>query len=180
MGGVAAALAFPRLAEGSVARAVTLSELVYRSRHVLVGTSVDAFCTWERIGSRSRIVTYSSVRVERPLDGRPPANREIVIRTLGGSIGDRGQIVHGEAVVALGERAAVFLHEIAPDVFAVTAMAQGHYPVEVGVGGVERLRSATGDLELLNTANAAVLRLHGRTLSEVEGFLSEELAHGAR
>lgn len=174
------ALASPRAAHASVARAVTLGALVYRSRHVLVGTSVDAFCRWERIGNRSRIVTYSLVQVDRPLDGRAPDTREIMVRTLGGSVGDRGQIVHGEAVVALGERAAVFLHNVAPDVFAVTEMAQGHYPIEVDDRGVLRLRSAVADLELLDAPGAAVRRLHGSTLPETESALAEELARGGR
>lgn len=174
------ALTVSRAAEASIARAVTLGELVYRSRYVLVGTSVDAFCRWERIGKRSRIVTYSVIQVDRPLDGRPPDTSEVMVRTLGGSVGDRGQVVHGEAVVALGRRAALFLHDVAPDVLAVTGMAQGHYPVEPDLQGVARLRAATGDLELLDMPDAAVHRLHGSSFAEAEAVLSEELARGAR
>jgi hypothetical protein len=177
---VVGALPLSHVARASVARAVGLGELVYRSRCIVVGTSVDAFCRWERIGSRSRIVTYSVLQVERPLDGRPPDTSELMVRTLGGIVGDRGQIVHGEAVVALGERAAVFLQDAAPDVLAVTAAAQGYYPVFADAGGVARLNSAIADLELLDAQDAAVHRLVGRSLDEVEVFLSDELVRGAR
>lgn len=177
---MAGALPLSHLAKASVARAVTLGELVYRSRYVVVGTSVDAFSRWERIGNRSRIVTYSLIQVDRPLDGRPPDASELRVRTLGGTVGDRGQIVHGEAAVALGERAAVFLQDAAPDVFAVTAMAQGYYPVVADASGVARLRTAIADLDLLDSADAAVHRLEGRSFDEAEAFLSEELARGAR
>jgi hypothetical protein len=177
---VAGALPLSHVAKASVARAVGLGELVYRSRCIVVGTSVDAFCRWERIGSRSRIVTYSLVQVERPLDGRPPDTSELMVRTLGGSVGDRGQIVHGEAVVALGERAAVFLQDAAPAVFAVTAAAQGYYPVLADGRGVARLASAIANLDLVGSQDAAVHRLDGRSLDEAEVLLSEELARGAR
>lgn len=181
LGGMAlATLTASRAAEASIARAVTVGELVYRSRHVLVGTSMDAFCRWERIGKRSRIVTYSVVRVERPLDGRPPDTSEVMVRTLGGTVGDLGQIVHGEAVVALGAKAALFLHDVAPDVLAVTGMAQGYYPIERDHEGVERLRAAVSDLELRDVPDAAVRRLHGSSMAEAEAVLSEELARGTR
>jgi hypothetical protein len=175
-----AGLTASRAAEASIARAVTVGELLYRSRYVLVGTSLDAFCRWERIGKRSRIVTYRVLRVDRPLDGRPPDTSELMVRTLGGSVGDLGQIVHGEAVITLGAKSALFLHEVAPDVLAVTGMAQGCYPVVPDLHGVERLRSGASDLELLDVPDAAVHRLHGSSMAEAEALLSEELARGAR
>jgi hypothetical protein len=184
LGGMAlASLSVSSVAEASVARAMTVGELVYRSRYVVVGTSADAFCRWEKIGARSRIVTYRVLRVERPLDGRPPDTSELMVRTLGGSVGDLGQIVHGEAVITLGAKMALFLHDVhdtASDVLAVTGMAQGCYPVERDPQGIERLRSAVSDLELRDVPGAAVRRLHGSSMAEAEALLAEELARGAR
>jgi hypothetical protein len=166
-------------AEASVARALSLSELVLRSRHAVIGTPRDAYCQWETIGKRRRIVTYSLVAVEQPLDGQPTETSEVLVRTLGGSIGDLGQIVHGEAPLALHQPAAVFLAELAPSVFRVTAMSQGHYPVRVE-SGVRRVRAGLASLELLGAEGGAVQRLHGRTVGEVEGMIAEEMRRAAR
>lgn len=170
----------PGWARASVARAVSLTELVYRSQHVVAGTSVDAWSLWENVGRRSRIVTYSVVRVEQPLDGRDTPSAELAVRTLGGVVGDTGQIVHGEAVVALKETAAMFLTGVSRDVFVVTEMAQGYYAVQPDVSGVKRLRARVGDLELAITPESAVHRLDGRSLTDAEADLARELVRGAR
>jgi hypothetical protein len=169
-----------RPARASVARGLSLGELLYDSRHVVLGTAVDSFARWERVGSRSCIVTYSVFHVEQPLDGRAPATSEVMIRSLGGTVGDVGQTFHGEAVVALQQRAAVFIHDVAPDVYVVTAMAQGYYPVLPDPKGVHRLRAAFGSVELVAAPSAAMSRMHGRTVPEACDLIAEEQARGAR
>src|ERR1051325_1716440 len=57
--GASSVALFPRSAGASVARGLTLGELVYESGHVLIGKSVDSFANWEQIGKRRAIVTYS-------------------------------------------------------------------------------------------------------------------------
>jgi hypothetical protein len=164
-------------AEASVARALSLAELVYESQHVVLGTAVDSFAQWERIGKRKCIVTYSVFRVEQPLDGRTPDTSELMVRTLGGTVGDIGQTFHGEAVVALNERSALFLHDAGPSLYSVTAMSQGHYPVRPDTKGVHRLRAAFGSVELVGT-DAAMQRLHERTVPEAESLIAKELVLG--
>lgn len=161
-------------ASASVARAVSLRELVELSRCFILGTPVSGSCQWEQVGKRRRIVTYSVVQVETTLFGEAPDSSEVLVRSLGGSIGNVGQIVHGEAVLALHERAAVFLSDVVPGVLRVTAMSQGHYPVRADQHGVHRLRSGVSSLELVGE-NAAVRRLAGRTLSEVQSMIAAEL-----
>lgn len=147
---------------------------------MLVGTAVDAQCQWELIGKRKRIVTYSLVRVEAALDGVAPESDEVLVRTLGGSIGDLGQVVHGEAMLALGERSAVFLADATPGVFRVTAMSQGHYPIRMDPVGVHRLRAGVSSMELLGAEDAAVRRLDGRTVTEAQTLLAGELSRARR
>jgi hypothetical protein len=168
------------VAQGSVARAVGLNELVNKSRHAIVGTAIDASCKWETIGKRKRIVTYSLVRLEDSVDGRVPGTNEVLVRTLGGAIGDLGQIVHGEAMLALHEPAAVFLTDITEGVFRVTAMSQGHYPLKVERQGLKRLRAGIASLELVGIPDGAVHRLDGRTLGEAQSLVIEELGRGIR
>jgi hypothetical protein len=183
LGGIAAAMAtaLPRPSAASVARAVTVAELLSESRHVVLGAAVDSYAQWERIGQRKCIVTYSVFQVEQSLGAVAPETTELMIRTLGGSVGDVGQIFHGEAVVALHERATVFVNDVARDLFAVTAMAQGHYAVRPDDAGTHRLRAAFDAVELVDRVDAAAMqRLHGRTVPETQAIISRELFHGAR
>lgn len=177
VGGAAAAAASLSLdAKASVARAVPLSELIGRSRHFLLGTPVSAQAVWETVGKRRRVVTYSVVRVESSLALESP-DAEVLVRSLGGTVGDVGQIVHGEALLALGERSAVFLSDVAPGVLRVTAMSQGHYPVRTDKAGVHRLHAALASLELVGKGGA-VERLSGRTLVEAQSLVLSELGNG--
>jgi hypothetical protein len=179
LGGALAALAstplVPRSAEATIVRALTVSDMLKRTEHVVVGTSVGAFAQWETIGQRRCIVTYSTFRVEAPLAGSAPSSTEIAVRTLGGTVGNLGQVFHGEAVVALDERATVFLRRSAPDAFSVVAMAQGYYPVKPDAKGIHRLSASFSATEVIPTPNAAMQRLHGLTLPDAEALLAKEL-----
>lgn len=160
-------------------RAVTLNELVRQSQHAVVATPSDFSSRWETIGGRERIVTYTRVRIEYPLDGNAPKSNELVVRTLGGRVDDIGQIVAGEAPLRRNATAALFLEPIASGAFAVTAMSQGHYPILADDKGARRLRAHALSLKNLNR-DAAVVRLDGRTVVEVEGLVYEEVTRGAR
>lgn len=163
-----------------MARALSLGELVHTSDHAAIGTSVDAFSRWEFVAKRQRIVTYSVIDVERTIDGRAIAKGPLVVRTLGGLVGDVGQVVHGEAVIALGQRTAMFLHGVNPDFFSVVAMAQGAYPVKADDKGVHRLHAAPVSLELRGEVDAAVHRLDNASVASAEAMLAEELTRGTR
>jgi len=169
-----------RRAEASVARALSLGELLYRSSNVLVGTAVDAYAAWEVVGKRRCIVTYSLFRVEEPLDGREPPAPEVTIRTLGGTVGELGQKFFGEADVALRQRATVFVHDTAPSLYVVTAMAQGHYPLLPDDRGVHRLRASFDAVSISDSSDAAMRRLDGRTTAEAAELLAREIDVGRR
>jgi hypothetical protein len=178
LGALSSALFISKGAEASIARALPLGELLYKSSHVLVGTAVDAYSTWELIGKRRCIVTYSLFRVEEPLDGREPPGSEVTIRSLGGIVGDLGQRFFGEAMVALRERAAVFVHDTAPSLYVVTAMAQGHYPLQPDARGVQRLRANFDAVSISDLPEAAMRRLDGRTTPETAELLAREVDIG--
>jgi len=146
----------------------------------VVATALEGTSTWEAIGGRRRIVTHTTVRVEACLDGRSPATSELVVRTLGGIVGDLGQVVAGEAKLTRGKPAALFVEDLSRDVFAVTGMAQGHFPLLADLRGVTRLRPGVALAELVGGPNAAVRRLDGLTVTEAEELISKELADAAR
>ena len=122
----------PRLASATMARAVTLPQLVSLSQYALVGGATDAYSRWETVGTSRRIVTYVRVEVMQPIDGRPPPDTSLMLRTLGGRVGDIGQLVHGEARFEMGTPSVVFVTPDEDGVLGITAMAQGHYPLLAG------------------------------------------------
>ncbi len=173
MGLAGAALALPRLASATLARAITLPELVGLSQYALVGTATDATSRWESVGSTRRIVTYVSIEVTQPIDGRSPPDTKLVLRTLGGRVGDIGQLVHGEARFELGAPSVMFLSPDDDGVLGITAMAQGHYPLGADAGDVVRLRASPNIPSLLRVDGSAVQRLTRRTVVEAEGLVFE-------
>jgi hypothetical protein len=173
MGLGGAVLALPRLASATLARAITLPELVGLSQFALVGTATDASSRWESVGKTRRIVTYVRLEVTQPIDGRPPPDTALMLRTLGGRVGDIGQLVHGEARFELGKNSVVFLSPDEDGVLGITGMAQGHYPLLTAAGDVARLSSSPNIPALVRIEGSAVQRLARRTVVEAEGLVSE-------
>ena len=167
-------------ARATVARALTLAELLHESRYAVLATPVEMSSHWETIGRRRRIVTYSVVRLEGPLDDRSPPSGELVVRTLGGRVGKIGQIVHGEAALRPRERSALFLSEAGSNLFAITAMAQGHYPTRPDASGLVRLSKSPRLDALVETERSAIRLLDGLSLSEAQWLIVRELHPDAR
>jgi hypothetical protein len=134
-----APLGGPNAAEASVSVLLSLDELVGASTSVLVGTAGERKSQWEEIAGGRRIVTYTTVKVDKVITGSPGS--EVVVRTLGGTVGDIGQSVSGEAQLAKGSKAVLFLTKRG-DVTVVAGMAQGHYPVVNDDKGVARLKAS--------------------------------------
>lgn len=167
-GAVTAFVAAP--ARASLARAVRLEELTARSQHVFVGEPLDADSVWERVGQRRHIVTYTRVRTLELFAGADPKQDELLVRTLGGRVGELGELVHGEAVLPLGQQGVLFVMP-ADGALAVTAMAQGHYPIARDQAGRERLQRSPHAAELVAEAGAAVKRLPGLELAEARALI---------
>ena len=170
-----AAWASPRLAGATMARAIRLPELVGLSRFALVGTATDAYSRWETVGKARRIVTYVRLEVTQPIDGRPPPDTSLMVRTLGGRVGDIGQLVHGEARFQLGAASVIFVTPDTDGVLGVTAMAQGHYPLHRDSDDIPRLDASPDMPTLTRVEGSAVQRLVRRTVIEAEGMVSEIL-----
>jgi hypothetical protein len=162
--------ALSRHARASLARAVPVTDLVGRSRHVMVGEPLDSYSVWEQLGGRKHIVTYTRVRAHELLAGADPKQDELLVRTLGGRVGDLGELVHGEALLTLGERSVLFVMPTR-DALGVTAMAQGHYPLSRDAAGAERLRRSPEASELLNEDGSAVKRFTGLRVPEARDLI---------
>lgn len=161
-------------AAATSARPISLRELTQRSRHALLVTPTDAAARWETAYGTRRIVTYTRVLVSQALDGRSSLQSELQVRTLGGKVGHLGQVVHGEARLELDKMNALFLELDDEQVWRVTAMAQGHYPLRADSDGTRRLVRSPDLPEMRLDAAAAVQLLPGRTVLEAERLLAEQ------
>ena len=174
LAGAAAAAFLPRAADASVAKAMTLTDLVGYSDRVVVAMPLEAISRWETVGKRRRIVTYTRLRVDDSLDESGTGD-ELTVRTLGGRVGEVGQIVHGEALLLVGRPAVVFLQPGAAGSFRVTGMAQGHFPLKADSAGKTRLTPSPRLGELVGADRSAVKKLVGQTVTS-----AKQLVHGAR
>lgn len=152
-------------AAATVARALTLRELLSRSTSVLVLTPLARASSWEVIGGSRRIVTDTRARVDELVSGADPKSSEVLVRTLGGRIGKIGQLVSGEAELELGEDCLLFGREFEPARFGVAAMAQGHYPLVTQSGG-KLVRASRQLPALVGQTEAAFQRLSGKSLAD--------------
>ncbi|NLE86992.1 MAG: hypothetical protein GX607_11395 [Myxococcales bacterium] len=160
-------------AEATIARALTTRQLVRASGRVVRGTPVERFSTWENVRGRRRIVTHTRVLVDEDL-ARPHDEREVLVLTWGGRVGDVAQLAHGEAALQVGEESVLFLTEERGGERRVTAMAQGHYPLE-RVGSDLVLRRSPQLPELVDRKDAAVDRLVARRLGDASRLIQEAL-----
>jgi len=115
-------------AAASITTALPLTELVGRADLVFVAVVVRQQARWDE---RRRIVTDVTLRVEECVKGSAAPGDELVLRRLGGVIGDLGMRVEGEPSFADGQRAVLFAQQspVGPHLRAV-GMSQGVMPVE--------------------------------------------------
>jgi len=170
MGSFAATLATASVAHATTARAVSLVDLVRRSSRIARATALDSFARLEDIGGARHVVTYSRLRIDDSIQGAS-GDSETLVRTLGGRVGDLGEIVHGEAELSLNETCLVFLMQDPNGVELVTAMAQGHYPVAIDGGGTPRLRLGRNMPLLVGKAPSAVAQLAGKPFTEARALI---------
>jgi hypothetical protein len=112
----------PSDTHASVSIAVTFDTLVERADAAMTVTPIDANSVWEG----KRIVTYTRLRVDRSIAGQGAS--EVVVKTLGGSVGELGQSVSGEPHFMANESSIVFLRKV-DQAYMVVERAQGQYPV---------------------------------------------------
>ena len=144
-------------ASASAVIALTLDELVEKSDVVVLVTPKSRTARWEG----GRIVTYTTVVVDGSVGGGPAVGDSLVVRTMGGVVGDIGQKVFGEASLPLGTPAVVFLRELPKPLAAtslagarsITGMSQGVMPVVAGADKIQRIGPSATTLNLVPPPN---------------------------
>lgn len=111
-------------ASAAVVVRLPLDDLVTNSTLVVRGTVLSGESFLDEV--TGKIMTRHAFRVEETLKGERQETVSIV--TLGGELGDLGQIVPGEARLLPGEEMVLCLKK-GPDGYAVTGMSQGAFRV---------------------------------------------------
>jgi hypothetical protein len=169
---LASVVVTPAVAHAAIARGLPLSRLVGSSVGVCVGAPTSALSRWITLGRRRVIVTETQLRVHDTIFTRgTPLGAAVVVRTLGGIVGDVGEIVSGEAALNLDEDCVLFLTAGA-DAFYVTGMAQGHFPLDPAPHG-PRLRASPRLPMLRASSNAAVTTLAGLELPAARDLIQK-------
>jgi hypothetical protein len=169
-------------AQASVSIAVTWEGLLRESTAAAVVSPIETHTVWEN----SRIYSYTRLRVDRAVAGNIAASGEAWVRTMGGVVGNIGQIVEGEAVLMPGGQSLLFLRPGPVGTFEVTARGQGQFPI-VGADSklparVVRSHSMGALVAPQFIVSSATIRLaadmlHGRSVDEVAGTIASDWSH---
>jgi hypothetical protein len=140
-------------AAASITVALDLAELVAASEAVVVATVVDRRSQWD---SERRIVTDVTLRIDDTMKGHYGRGEDIVVRRLGGAIGDLGMRVEGEPTFSDGERAVLFAERVGAHLRPV-GMSQGVLRVRLSERGQELVHPGVRGLELVRRAPTGTL-----------------------
>lgn len=156
-------------ASATIVRALSLPALVQGSRRVVVMTALSSHSHYEELGRRRRIVTDTRVRIEESIAKADGVERELMVRTLGGAVGDVGELVHGQPQLLRGEPCVGFLLQGPDGLHYVNGMAQGHYPLSAA--SVRTLKSSPELPKILDFDSSAVKTLVGRDLGDARQLI---------
>lgn len=114
----AAVCALAPAADASLVRALDLAELTALADRVVVADVLSVDAAWD--GAHRTIHTTVELGVQEHWKGDAPAGGRLIVRQLGGTVGDIEMTVVGAATFVSGERSVLFLRR-----GQVVGMAQG-------------------------------------------------------
>lgn len=134
-------------AQATTALLLTRAQLVQRSDLVVRATVLSVESSWTE--DKTAIVTSTRLKVSGTLKGRQAS--ELVLRQLGGRVGEEALVIPGEARLEVGEEVVLFLKDGQGGVVGLTAMAQAAYhvrgdKVQRDMEGLQLMRMVGGKL----------------------------------
>lgn len=180
-----ASLAIVGVASATTIEALDMRSLVRESDHVVLATVIATEARYDHL---DRIVTDATLRVDERMWGPAREGQTIVVRRLGGVIGDLGLRVEGEASYEPGERVILFATmNRSAGVLRPVGMSQGVMHVR-HVEGAEAVMPGGDGLSLVQRGSDGQLRPApgalaqpaplDALLSQVRDLVAE--VHGAR
>lgn len=165
---------FGSVAHATIAEALSMAQLVEEADHAALVEVVALDPGYDEL---DRIVTDVTVRVIEPLVGSSRAGDLLVVRRLGGVVGDVGLRIEGEATFVLGERVVLFVEEISGFLRPV-GMSQGVLPVQRDAHDGEVVLPGGAGLSLVRPGDPALTPARGalaraRAIDEVLAEIRE-------
>ena len=148
----------PALASATIVVPQTVEELARSSSAVVRAKVLQRQSAWD--DAHRRIHTHTELEVLETVHSTGAVPKSLLVRTMGGEVGDIGMRVSGVARFEVGEEVLVFLGPDPLDAgeFQVIGMSQGKYKIDrsggapVAVASVEGLafarRTTAGQLEV--------------------------------
>ena len=146
-------------ANASIVQGLELHELVAHADRIVLGRVLfsESF-----VRADGQLGTWHRIAVERELRGRAPEEREVIVETLGGQIGDLGMRVEGEPSFPVGERVLVFVRDGGPyTAFRPVGMGQGVMRVRMEEGVETVMQSHEGLMLMRRNAKGRLERSLG-------------------
>ena len=131
-----------RPSEATTAVMLSDTDLIVNSRFILTGTVISTTSAWDDSGSV--VWTYVEVFTDRMLKGEV-TERTIVLKQLGGSVGESGVRVFGQPGFAPGERVLLYLNTAADGTLHAAHNFMGKFSVvQNGSDGQEFVERSGG------------------------------------
>lgn len=173
---LALVLGFCMTSAATVVQAIPLNELVASSEWVVVATVKQARSHYVNLGGVRRVVTESELQIHQCMNDK--CATEMVVRSLGGSVGDLVHHVYGEALLAPGSTNLLFLRQGTDKHVRVVGRAQGEYHLVRDGHDGWLLRPSRGLDGVRNRERSAVAALARLTLSEAWQLVSLRRTRG--
>ncbi len=151
--------------------AMDLPTLVSESDVVVRGRVLSQRAVWD--GRRQRVYTDSTVLVDEIVRGQK-VGTSVVVRQLGGRLGDLTQVVEGAGRLEVGQDVVLFLTVRGPLAYVV-GMSQGRLAV-VKKAGVEVVSRDLDGATLVGRAPAALPLTYAALRSAVRSVPAREVA----
>lgn len=121
-----AALLLPPFASATTVVPPEFEELVNGSDYVVRAIVKSVRSEFSRPGSKT-IVTYVELDVKEVITGNPPS--PLVLRMLGGQVGDKRMVVSGAPEFVVGDEDILFISGNGKNFTPLTALMHGRYPI---------------------------------------------------
>jgi hypothetical protein len=171
--GMVAALWAGGQAHASLVEALDLSGLVARADEVVLAQVIDSESHFDE---RGRIVTDTRMQVEQSEKGSRVPGSVVIVRRLGGVVGDLGMQVAGEGSYKAGERLLGFFSYVGgPEVMRTVGMSQGALRIREE-NGVRWVQSVPAGAALVKRSNGGKLAASPAAVAEprkLDDVLSE-------
>jgi hypothetical protein len=164
MGALLAALLTASPVRGSIVQALDLEELVAHADRIVLGQVLFSESFPRTDGT---LATWHRIQIERDLRGGATDDREVIVETIGGRMGDIAMRVEGEPSFTVGERVVVFMRDGGP--------YAAFRPVGMGQG-VMRVRTEQG-IETVTQSREGMLLMRRNTEGRLEKSLGALPAH---